>query len=387
MEMNRKALLELLEKYNKGIATEEEIAFLEAYYKLFDLNADGLENMLSADKQELKESIKRHLHQNISTEAKIPKVNLFHWKWAAAAAIFIACSFTFLFLITSNNEGASNLNVKNSVDAPVVPGSNQATLTLANGTKILLNNKGKGTVSNQNGVIISKDDDGLLTYKITDNAIVSIDTMTTPLGGQYQLILSDGTKVWLNADTRITFPTKFEGDERVVNIVGEAYFEVAENKLKPFKVYTQDKVVEVLGTHFNVNSYADDGTARTTLLEGSVKVTLLDIDAPAKILKPGQTALLSKSNNKLSVFEADTESAVAWKNGYFKFKDTDMRSLMSQVARWYDVDVEYRGEVSKDLFGGKLKRSDNIEEILRILQLSNINARLEGRTIIISNKP
>src|SRR5690606_8013632 len=216
----------------------------------------------------------------------------------------------------SGDQGISDLRTK-SEDAPVVPGSNQATLALSNGTKILLDNNSKGTLFSQGGVVISKDEDGLLTYKITDNAIASVDTMTTPLGGQYQLVLSDGTKVWLNADTRIAFPTKFEGAERNVNIVGEAYFEVAENKLKPFKVHTQDQIIEVLGTHFNVNSYLNDRTAKTTLLEGSVKVTLLNRDAPSKVLKPGETALLSRSENKLTVFEADTESAVAWKNGYF----------------------------------------------------------------------
>lgn len=382
MIMDNKELLELLKKYNKGVASEQEKAFLEAYYQLFELNDDGLNNVLPAEKQELKESIKAYLHQNIIIEEDIPARKVSYWKWAAAAVFLIAFTISFLFI---NKEQFSDLRAKNNVDSLIVPGSNQAVLTLADGTNIKLNSKDQGTLSNENGVVITKNEDGLLTYKVTDKALASINTITIPRGGQYQLILSDGTKVWLNADTKITFPTKFDGTERSVSVIGEAYFEVARNKNKPFKVLTQNQTIEVLGTHFNVNSYADDEVSKTTLLEGSVRVSLLEGEV-GEILKPGQAAHLSKSTNDISVLAVDTETAVAWKNGYFRFDNIDMRSLMSQVARWYNVDIEYRGEVTKDLFSGKLKRSDNIKEILRILELSNINVAIEGRTIIISNK-
>lgn len=383
--MDSKKILELLKKYNKGVASEQEKAFLEAYYNLFDVRDEGVDNLLVNEKQVLKENIREYIHQNITEKEVTPIKRISYWKWAAAAVLLIAFTLTFLFINSTNKEQFSGLKAKNNVDSLIVPGSNQAVLTLANGTNIKLNSKDNGTLSNEEGVIITKNEDGLLTYKVTDKALASINTITTPKGGQYQLILSDGTKVWLNADTRITFPTKFDGAERSVNVIGEAYFEVAKNKFKPFKVHTQNQTIEVLGTHFNVNSYSEDEIAKTTLLEGSVKVSLLRGEA-GKVLKPGQAVQLSKSSNNLSVIVVDTETAVAWKNGYFRFENTDMRSLMSQVARWYNVDVEYKGELTKDLFSGKLKRSDNIQEILRILELSNINAVIEGRTIIISNK-
>ncbi|WP_353134041.1 FecR family protein [Pseudopedobacter sp.] len=383
--MNKKALLELVEKYNKGVATERERAFLEAYYKLFDLSDDGLEAMHETERLRLKDSMRDYLHQNIVIEEVIlPKLKVSYWKWAAAAVLLIAFTITIQFIQQS---GKKELNTKNSVDSLIVPGSNQAVLTLANGSNIVLNDKAEGTLSNESGVIISKNNDGLLTYEITENALASINTLTTPRGGQYQLILSDGTKVWLNADTKITFPTRFKGEERRVDIVGEAYFEVAKNKYKPFKIHTQNQIIEVLGTHFNVNSYVEDETAKTTLLEGSIKVSLLGNSKSGEILSPGEAAILSKKTSNLNVVSSDTEMDIAWKNGYFKFNNTDMRSLMSQVARWYNVDVEYRGEITKDLFGGKLKRSNNIQEILRILELSNIDVEIDGRTIIVSNKP
>jgi transmembrane sensor len=376
--MDNKELLELIKKHNKGTATDKEKALLESYYQLFELKDDGLSNSSFDEKQNLQESIRTYLHQNISTEKDIPVIKVNYRKWAAAAVLLIAFTATFLFI---NNDSKDYFTAKSNVDTLIVPGSNQAVLTLADGSEITLNNNEKGTLSNKNGVIITKNEDGLLTYKVTDEALASINSITTPRGGQYQLILSDGTKVWINADTKITFPTKFDGKERNVSVIGEAYFEVAKNKHKPFKVHTQNQIVEVLGTHFNINSYGEDDVAKTTLLEGSVKVSLLKAGVD-KILVPGEAAHILKNTKEIQVLEVDT----AWKNGYFRFDNIDMRSLMSQVSRWYNVDVEYKGDVPTDLFSGKLKRSDNIHEIIRILELNNINIGIEGRKIIISNK-
>jgi transmembrane sensor len=392
--MDKKEFLKLLNKYNQGKANAEEIAFLEAYYNLFEQNEEVLLKVNQSDKNILKQSISSEIKKKMllmEEEEETQLVSFFtKWRWLAAASVFVAvCTLGFLLLKPAPKPQMAKLKSKVTLQ-DIAPGSNQAVLTLANGESITLNDKENGVLAKQAGVVITKNRDGLLQYVITADAEPAINTISTPRGGQYQLILADGTKVWLNAASSITFPTKFNGDERKVKIEGEAYFEVVKNLKKPFRVVSKNQVIEVLGTHFNVNTYDDEFADKTTLLEGSVRVSKLDANgkiqlASAKVLKPGEQASLAANQNNILVSIADEEEAIAWKNGYFKFNKVDIQTMMRQVSRWYNVDVVFKGAISKDLFVGKINRSEHVSGVLRILELSKINVEINGRTIIISN--
>lgn len=391
--MDKIEFLKLLEKYNAGLANAEEIAFLDAYYDLFDQENDGLVHLDAMHKGSIKAEIAEGIKAQISAveQEEIKTVPLFvKYKWLAIAAVFVMVSSLSLLFFNQENTKQQVVAVKTKpVKNTIVPGSNNAILTLSNGNQISLNDKENGVLASQSGVVITKNKDGQLQYQIKADAPAGINTISTPRGGQYQLILVDGTKVWLNAASSITFPTQFNGSERKVEIIGEAYFEVAKNANKPFKVKSKNQIIEVLGTHFNVNTYDDEVADKTTLLEGSVsisKVTNGRVQTTgSKILKPGQQASVSVNQSQIAVALADEDEAVAWKNGYFKFNKADIQSIMRQVSRWYNVDVEYKGEMNQDLFVGKINRSEHVEEVLSILERSKINVAIKGRKIIISN--
>jgi transmembrane sensor len=254
------------------------------------------------------------------------------------------------------------------VEQEATPGSAKAILTLGTGKKLTLDAKASETLS-ELGI---RNNANVIEY--SDAAHTEMNTLTTPRGGQYQIILSDGTKVWLNAASSITYPTVFTGKRRQLSITGEVYFEVATNKEKPFEVSIDNaSVIEVLGTHFNVNAYNDEPVATTTLLEGSIKID-------RTIMKPGE----SYSNGQIT--QADISSVMAWKNGYFQLKGASTEELMRQFSRWYDVDVSFEGPIEERKFAGQLQRSLKLTEALRILEESNIHFRREGKKLIVVNK-
>jgi ferric-dicitrate binding protein FerR (iron transport regulator) len=210
-----------------------------------------------------------------------------------------------------------------------------------------------------------------------------MNTLTTPRGGQYEVVLPDGTRVWLNSNTSLTYPIIFQGKERHVELTGEAYFEVAKNAAAPFFVKTQSQTVEVLGTHFNINSYADEKSVKTTLLEGRVKITG-NGNRKTVSLKPGQQSI----NNLAIIYiinDADIEEAVAWKNGKFLFRNTDLQTVMRQLSRWYDVDVEYKGTVATKHYRGRISRNVTVSQVFEILKTSGVNFIINGRTIIVKS--
>ncbi len=392
--MDKIDILELLKKHKEGTASKEEVEFLHAYYDLFDAKEDVLAAMDPADIAALKQSIRAGIDEQIAvTEPAIVRSISTRYKWLAAASVLLLFSIaTFVFI--SRKPANETASVKNeSTVAPAVndiaPGTNQAVLTLADGTVIALDDKANGVISEQQGAVVKKAADGHVLYASNEKAAAVINTISTPNGGQYRLTLADGTNVWLNAASSITFPTAFTGATREVKITGEAYFEVAKDKQHPFKVISENQVIEVLGTHFNVNTYNDEPAEKTTLLEGSVRVTRKSKDnkeTATKILVPGQQSLLYRSKASIRVQSADTEEAVAWKNGYFKFDRVDIQTIMRQVARWYNVEIEYRGGISDDVFVGKIARSENVSGVLRILALSKIKTAVEGRKIIVINQ-
>jgi len=208
------------------------------------------------------------------------------------------------------------------------------------------------------------------------------NTVSTPKGGQYRIILPDGTNVWLNAASSISYPTVFKGAERLVTLNGEGYFEVTKNKAMPFRVKSAMQTIEVLGTHFNINAYTDETRVKTTLLEGSVKV----ISATrSTFITPGEQAAISRAGNGIiSKQRVNVDKEVAWKNGVFSFADEDIRAVMRQVSRWYDIDVVYEGDIPDEKFFGEISRSSNLGDVFRILELNNMKFAVEGKTIKVS---
>lgn len=301
----------------------------------------------------------------------------------AAAIIFAIGSVLMVAGHRPDQQLISASKVKFTND--VAPGGNKATLTLANGRSISLTDAQKGKIADQGTAVITKTSDGQVVYN-TSSVLQSNDggdmnLIETPKGGKWDVTLSDGTKVWLNASSSIKYPSTFTGDERKVEITGEAYFEVAHNAAKPFRVITRGQTVEVLGTHFNINAYDDESMVRTTLLQGKVRISK---GSQTALLKPGQQSVTQLSDNAITVKEADTELAVAWHNGYFQFDRSDIHSVMKQLARWYDVDVKFAGKVTHDKFGGSIPRDASLSQVLRTLEQSMVHFKIDGKTVTVT---
>lgn len=305
------------------------------------------------------------------------------WTRIAAAASVIMVLAAGLFLYISRHDTIPH-STEIAAQNDVKPGKNTATLTLADGSKVVLSDVSNGKLAEQAGVVISKTADGQVVYQakaIGSKGDVKYNTLSTAKGETYQIALPDGTKVWLNAATSLKFPSTFAfSANRNVELSGEAYFEVAKDKKHPFVVRSAGQDVEVLGTHFNINSYADETNVKTTLLEGSVRVSSA---LRSKVLKPNQQSVLS-SGNTIDVQPANLEETMAWKNGYFKFNDENLESVMRKLERWYDVEVIYDGEFENEGFSGKISRSRNISKVLKILESTKtVHFKVEGRRITV----
>ena len=270
-------------------------------------------------------------------------------------------------------------------------GSNKATLTLSNGKTVLLEPADHRNISDNSGATIRQRDSGLVySGESTAGPVadVSYNTLTIPRGGQYKIVLSDGTRVWLNSASSLRYPAVFSGGDREVTLSGEGYFEVAKDDDHPFRVNAGGQLIDVLGTEFNVNCYPDEADTRTTLLRGSVRVSLPG-RSDSRVIEPGQQAILANAdpntaNNHLRIAEpADLAPVVAWKNGYFQLDDADIHTIMRQVARWYDVDIVYEGEAPAQRLSGKMRRSASVQEFLDMLSYFNIHFRTQGKKITV----
>lgn len=307
-------------------------------------------------------------------------------RMAAAAALIVALSTTIFFLFRKDNEQiAQGTNTTPGVH-DIAPGGDKAILTKADGTKIILDTAANGILALQGGIKVIKIG-GQLSYQAEGNSNqVLYNTISTPKGGQYQLELADGSKVWLNAASSLRFPTSFIGNERSVELTGEGYFEVAHNANMPFHVKVnpaspagRDMDVQVLGTHFNINAYGDESNLKTTLIEGSVLVSSKNLNR-ATVLKPGQQSILD--NTELLVNKnVDTEEVIAWKNGQFIFNGTNLDQIMKQVERWYDIEVEFQGQNQKRTFSGIVSRQSNLSEVLKMMNEAGIKFEIEGKKI------
>ena len=265
----------------------------------------------------------------------------------------------------------------------VQPGGQKALLILADGTQIILDSASRGLLAQQGNAQVKKLANGEISYSTNGHAATEIlfNTMSTPMGGIYQLILPDQTKVWLNSASSIRYPTEFITSERRVEVTGEAYFEVAKDPSKPFIVTVNDLTgLKVLGTHFNVNAYDDEAEIRTTLIEGSVNVTC---GTNSSILKAGQQAQISKTGTIKRSYDIDIEEAVAWKNGNFLFNSAGLPAVLRQAARWYNLEVVYEGKIPDDKFSGQIPRSASLSSLLKWMQWSDVHFKLEGKKLII----
>jgi transmembrane sensor len=372
----RSQLNELADKWMKGTITPQEKELLDKWYDL-----DPAEPVFWPVSDVSEQQLATRLLKNINAFNCSSNSSKRWWQIPAAAILLLALGIsTYLYVSQSD----SNEQVVR-VDKKIKPGKNQAVLTLDNGRKVILTDAIIGEVASRSGVRIIKAADGQLVYEVTgstnQNLPLEYNTIEAPAGGQWQVKLPDGSLIFLNASSSITYPIRFVGNERRVHIIGEAYFEIAHNKEIPFQVESRGQIVEVLGTKFNVTAYADEKIIRTTLLKGSVKIIT---NSESKLLKPGQQAQVS--GNKFEITsDVDLEEIVAWKNGYFKFNES-LESIMAKISRWYDVDVEYRVKPDSDLtFSGKISRSRDISGILKMLEYTgDVHFRLEGRRVIVT---
>ncbi|PUZ25782.1 iron dicitrate transport regulator FecR [Chitinophaga parva] len=383
-EKDKELLSQLLERYAAGTASPEEQAFAESYLTILDYRQSAAADQNEAQQDAAGERIYNRLQESIRGEAAAPVASppvhrvhfLRRYWWAAAAGLLLLAVGGYELLQYPSAPGLAKQTAQS-----IPPGRNGAVLTLANGAQVTLDSLQNGFVATQPGAQVSLQNGQLQYNHIQDaNATVVYNTMTTPRGRQYQVILPDGTRVWLNAASSLTYPTVFTGGERKVRITGEAYFEVAGNAAQPFIVSINDEAgVEVLGTSFNVNAYKDGGSIDATLVEGLIRVSK---GSDKKIVKPGQQAQISGEISLLK--NADMEKALAWRNGIFNFEDVGLREMMMQIERWYDIQVVYAPNVPEVKFFGKVPRKADLETVLGALKGFGLHYEmLPGRKLMV----
>ncbi|MFA5243802.1 MAG: FecR family protein [Pedobacter sp.] len=390
-QLNKEYFLHIIEKYQSGTATKEEIDFLDAYYEAFGIRENYTDSLEESRFQLLKDDLRNSVSVKIQNihRSKSGLLRRSTFRWAVSVAAVIAVVGYWTFDLSQNLDIIKNTNVLQTVNNDIVPGGNKAFLTLANGKRISLTDASNGTLAELAGIKIEKTTDGQLVYTVLSDQQETLHSeylyniIETPKGGRYQIRLPDGTNVWLNAASKLTYPSSFAGlQTRNVELSGEAYFEVAEDKEHPFIVKTVKQQVVVLGTHFNISSYEDEPSVKTTLLEGSIIIK--GTNGGDKILRPGQKSTLTKNNLKVENINNE-QLTVAWKEDQFVFDSDDIQYIMRMIGRWYDVEVEYQGEIPENKFGGSISRFENVSEVLKSLESTGrVKFKINGRRIIVT---
>lgn len=401
--MGKQELYELINKYLAGEATEEEVDLLSRYYNSFQQSvywnktelsepSDTETKVFARIQEKIKANNSDETLETSEADKKPEKVKVFNLhkkrkiftfiRIAVAACVIGLLALGAVIWVKSNSKkeiAAAKPNSK-AFKNDVAPGGDKAILKLADGSTIVLDDAHNGALAQQGNTQVIKLN-GKLNYNASPGTNeVLYNTISTPLGGKYQIELPDGTLVWLNAASSLRFPTAFAGKERSVEITGEAYFEVAKNKAMPFIVSVNGSEVQVLGTHFNVMAYMDEASVKTTLLEGAVKFVK---DNVTNILKPGQQSQLLKSGQVKVEDGINVDEVVAWKNDMFNFQGADIGTVVRQLARWYDVEVVYDRTID-DLFYAKIPRSTKLSEVLNLLELTEkVHFEINGRRVTV----
>lgn len=385
----------LLHKMASGKASEEDKKSFEAwldsltddeYQQFMDEYQKISLNYTSKISNDLWDKIE---YQILSHDSEVKGLRKRKFLLPIAASILFAFGVSMFFLLGRPNQlGSEKKMSANLVLHEIVPGSNKAILKLDDGTRINLEDSDEEILL-QSGYLITKTKNGKLVYGENkspndDSKGVHYNTIETPKGGQYQVVLPDGTKVWLNAFSSLKFPTAFKGKERNVELIGEAYFEVAKNEKQPFIVNTGREIVRVLGTHFNINSYRDEKLSKTTLVEGKVKISLAvdSAEMNSLILNPGEQSI--NNSKRLEIITTDVQESLAWKNGEFMFNNDDIESVMRKISRWYDVEVIYPQAIKNSRIWGSVSRFEDISEVLKTIELTgSIHFKVEGRRVYV----
>lgn len=382
--MDTKKAETLIDKFTKGNLNPEEEAILDSWY--LSLAKDDQTNISNVDLQAKKSAVLSRLDEHYKKRSVTrlwPRIVI------VAAAIAVIAFGIYFFTTPGLPNQDQNPNYANDIS----PGKNIATLTLANGKTINLSDRKTGVViadgqlSYNDQTAVFHDQAGEASFPVLDDGVAQQLTATTPRGGTYQITLPDGTRVWMNADSKISFPSQFSGNSRKLQLLGEAYFEVAKDKKRPFVVVTDKQEIEVLGTHFNVNSYADNAFVLTTLLEGSVRVGQKGGSTTDVILKPGQQSIMGKSG-QIRIRPVDTDEVMAWQKGLFMFDNEQLESIMKRVARWYSVEVVYEDDVAgRQAFSGSVTRFNKVSSLLRKLEKTGpVKFRVVQRKVYVSRK-
>jgi ferric-dicitrate binding protein FerR (iron transport regulator) len=386
----------LLERYMHGNATEAEVADLMQELEKGD-NREGWEEMIQAMIRESDadpeydrlrwQPLVESIMASRSGKPKPGRVINFRRRWMIAAGIvlFIAAGAFYYSGQRPDKSTLNNIIVPAEQMNDIAPGGDKAILTLADGSTIILDSNANGAISSQGQVKIINLQ-GQLTYagKNAKQEEVMYNTITTPRGGQYQILLADGTRVWLNAASSLRFPNAFAGTERRVELTGEGYFEVAHHAGQPFLVESRKGIVEVLGTHFNINAYDDEATVNTTLLEGSIRVKS---GTGSVTLKPGQQSSVGNDGSIQINNQVDEDVVIAWKNGNFQFGEAmNIEMIMRQLARWYNLEVEYRTKLTGHI-GGSIPRNENVSKVLDMMEMTGaVKFEIHGRKVTVLPK-
>lgn len=384
----------LVKKFESGqLATDEKTELLSLIDEYPSIVSAEITNMLNAfesaqatsdskniDFEKWNQVINHILSVDRLVTPKKRSIKIYY-KWLAAAAV-LALALTVTLRIQNHS------SKKHVFLTDIAPGGNKATLTLANGRKISLNDIANGDLIKEAGLSISKTTNGQLVYNIEKNSGIAddqqVNVISTPNGGEWQIRLPDGSLVWLNALSSLEYPLNIGTTTvRKVKLKGEAYFEVAKGSKHPFIVETDKQKLEVLGTHFNINSYTNESLTKTTLLEGSVRISAIQNLNEYEVLKPGQQSVLSE--NGIEIKAVDTDESVAWKNGYFMFNNEKQESILRKIARWYNVKVEYADKAAKDvMYYGTVSRFDKISQVLRKFeQTGEVRFEMQGNKLIV----
>lgn len=381
---NRQELIQIFQKYLDGNATPEEQRFVEAWYESFGKDAGITDSYTEEQLGQMEARMEYELKKRMEASRPRPLWKSLHrlvTPSRVAAAVFLILSLAGAWYIMSNQGSKETMTDESTLHAmDLPPGSDQGILTLTDGSQIVLGSVSTGMLARQGNTLIQKIEDGLVAYTGEDASLEpGLNTLTVPSGGKYSLVLPDGSRVWLNAESSITFPTAFSGRKRSVKISGEVYFDVAKDPARPFIVQVgNNRQIRVLGTQFNVNAYSDEEEITTTLLEGSVEILPGGNAGLAVRLKPGEQAAFSETGQISVRHGVNTDEIVAWKNGMFHFEKADIQSVMRQISRWYNVEVVYEGPLPNRSFSGKIDRQSNASEALDILRFTGLNFRIDA---------